>query len=332
MPTVITRGAASAKAFGFGGGISYPPFSTLALTNSSTSIYSTSTGTSWNNYPTGVAVSNGGIQNIVCYNGTNFVLAPYFGSVYYSNNGYNWSAVSAPTTTSISGLIWNGSVFCLTSYGTGSFSTSADGINWSSSANPNTSYGWDCIGHKGSTILVMGTNSSLTTWYSAISTNNGASWSVSGNSGQLVPSAIASNSSTWVFTGGAQNSTYASGNGIYSSTNGSSWSNQVSDASVYFTFVVWSPSLNLFVAGGAGTSGAGYYTSTYYTSSDGISWTSRNFPVSGYWQTLVWDSALSLFIIYEANSSYIYYSSNGTSWTKGSNLSSVQNLCSKTLV
>jgi len=299
-------------------------FSTMAVSAGVTTFLSND-GVSWSTVG-GYPVFNN-TQNTVCYNGTLWVLAPYFGPARYSTDGVNWVSVTLPGgNANVQGLSWNGSKFLIPTTGSNNFNTSPDGINWTAQTNPNTTVSiganWYAIGRRGSEFCLLGNRSG---YFVAATSTDGISWFTLeyyvGTS--VTPTSVCSNGTNYVAT--------LAGVGIYNAIGGSGWTVRYYDSSLGFNFSVYSQSLNLFVAGGVGYAYA--LINTYYTSSDGgTNWTSRTFPVNGLWYNMVWDSNASKFIVWEGNSARIYYSSDGINWTQGSNLTNIGGMGSKTLV
>lgn len=95
-------------------------------------------------------------------------------------------------------------------------------------------------------------------------------------------------------------------NRVMTSPDGTTWTSRTTP-NVAYRSVCWSPTLSLFVAGGA---------SAIMTSPDGITWTARTTPLTGNALGVVWADSLGLFVmVTNGGTNRIATSPDGITWT-----------------
>lgn len=199
-------------------------------------------------------------------------------SILTSADGVTWAVRSLPSTRIWGRVAWNGSMYCLSSQGTGWQSgfigyspngsnvceTSADGINWVERAMP-AGLLWT-VAAAGSTFYASGNdpNSFLTYYY--YRSTDGINWTA-----ESLPSSYF-------------------------------WNLPVKVGSIYLRNAVYDSSFNP--------------TNVYATSPDGVNWTTRTMPATLSWYQPT--SFGSTFLVFGNNSSstcYAYTSNDGINWT-----------------
>jgi len=210
-----------------------PIFASYTANNSATS-----TAWGWGNTPS------------IFYGGGRYIgieassVAPGAKRTKYSTDGVTWTAGDTlPNITAgqwSNFITWNGSVFFVVNYGTGSriAATSPDGVTWTQRTLPVVvgNNGWYSVTSLGSTLVAAEYTSTGTTTQVATSTDNGATWTtgtipfttvgfVSGNNTMVIAakenstlSAYSTNGTTWtqggtlptsvIWTGAAWNGKY----------------------------------------------------------------------------------------------------------------------------
>jgi len=199
----------------------------------------------------------------VASNGSQNVVAGYAGMISTSPDGATWTSQYSGLAEPLNAIVWTGSQFVAVggrpsnSLSAGTIRTSLDGINWTTriSRSLDVRAVVDII-WTGSQ-LWSGNQFVAVTDSGIIGTSTDAiDWTELGSC--CTAKAIASNGSLFVIAG----------SGIYSSVDGSSWTNRVTSQSTGpFEDVTWTGSM--FVAVGA---------SMVWTSDNGIDWTSQALP------------------------------------------------------
>lgn len=181
--------------------------------------------------------------------------------------------------------------------------TSSDGISW-------TSYNLDMLpGNRLSRVCNDGSG----TWVAVgvsntiVRSTDGITWTSIPNGASVVNlTGIAFGNSVFVAT--------ASDGNVFTSSNGTSWTERTTGAADQLLDVVFGGSL--FVAvGGSGQ---------IYTSSNGISWTARTSPSIQTWTGVAYSGSQFMIVGNPSGNPYIptAYSSDAITWTGGSNVGS----------
>ena len=230
----------------------------------------------------------------IAWSGKQFVAVAQQGKVYTSPDGIAWSNPTSGTILDLNGVAWSGQKFAVVGRG-GTILTSTDGATWDIKSSGTTSL-LNAITWSGSKFVAVGDSGTIVT------SPDGATWTVVSTGTQYpfngvaygngkfvaVPYKGASYSSpdgvTW--TPGTQNpvspwaalNAVAYGNGlfvavsssstgsIFTSSDGSTWTERLSGATSQLNSITWSGSQ--FAAVGA--------SRVICTSPDGITWTTRD--------------------------------------------------------
>ncbi|MBX2989443.1 MAG: hypothetical protein KF802_16260 [Bdellovibrionaceae bacterium] len=115
----------------------------------------------------------------VASNGTNFCAVGMSSKIATSPTGATWTNQTAPGAN-YRQVIWNGSVYCAVGSNSNVLATSATGTSWTSLTMP-ASGTWS-LAAKGSLLCAVDAGAGMAgSKNAAISTNNGASWSMNTN-------------------------------------------------------------------------------------------------------------------------------------------------------
>lgn len=283
------------------------------------------------------------------------------GGIFTSSDGTTWGSIT--TTSDYYKVLYANSRWYAVGLNITSTSTNSDASSWSTTTLPypgNTTYYGVC--HDGINFVASGNVSTVltgasTTWtyrfnvdkiYSLVYASSitkyvvgssggilystdGATWTM----GYVAPGSWSTGPSI-IWTG---STLIASNNGVFTSTNATSWSAQTADASINYTGHSSSGVVGIGVSGSistANTSGASWTPritqaynkivkggSTYVIGTDDygmmlygtdrLTWTIVNTTATGTITDLIWDG--TNFVAITDNSSEILYSTNGSSWT-----------------
>ena len=216
--------------------------------------------------------------------------------LFTSPDGVSWTPHSAPiATTTFTRIRWTGSVFAATTE-SGRVVYSTDGTNWFSKTVASGTVLYDVIYYAaGATYKWIAIGASSTMYHSA--TIDGTWSSVSGGaSGNL--QGIDVNGTTLVLVNSA--------GGVYTSSDGLTWTSQTSGTSNSLYSIIYASSLSIWIA--VGSSG------TIITSPTGVTWTTRTSGVSAVLYRVFFNFATLSLVVVGAGST-VRISSNGTSWS-----------------
>jgi len=207
-------------------------------------------------------------------------------TIYYSNDGMNWTPAYGINNTNNSGTIfsswgagvaWNGSMWVAVGYGRNTIAYSINGQYWYPSNNSVGifSYGYGIAWNGSIWVAVGGGTNSIA--YSS----DGINWTPSNNSTSIFSNygnGIAWNGSIWVAVGGGTNSIAYSSDGI-------NWTGSNNSTTIFSNGgngIAWNG--EMWVAVGSGTN-------TIAWSNDGINWTAATNSVNGSNSTTIFSSS-----------------------------------------
>jgi len=213
-------------------------------------------------------------------------------TIYYSNDGMNWSPAYGINSSNNSGTIfsssgtgvaWNGSMWVAVGSGTNTIAYSINGQYWypsNNSINIFSSYG-QAVAWNGSMWVAVGSGTNTIAyspdginWTGANNINGSNSTTIFSNSGN----GIAWNGSMWVAVGSGTNSIAYSSDGI-------NWTGSNNSTTIFSNSgngIAWNG--EMWVAVGSGTN-------TIAWSNDGINWTAATNSVNGSNSTTIFSSS-----------------------------------------
>lgn len=267
----------------------------LAISSTGKAI-SSNDGISWN---TSSPASGAGVHDVVWGNGL-FVSTSSFAQIKTSPDGVTWTSRSTCTMCldNLFAVAWSGSLFTAAGEG-GRIYTSSDGISWTqqvSGATANDTF-WD-VAASATAQVAVGSNfgSNPLVRYSS----DGITWNTP--TFDIAPTTIF-NTAIW---NGSQ-FVITSGNGIYSSTNGASWTRV--GAGIYANGLTWDGSKYL------ATSINGAMTST-----DLVTWTSTLNYINHSPTEAIYVSGLGQYLLvgynsWTSKSGWVATSTDASNWT-----------------
>lgn len=231
-------------------------------------------------------------------------VADSLGPIISSNDGINWSPHLTGNTFGFTCVEWSPALRLFVAGGPDATWTSPDGATWTARTvnvlyNDPYTVAWSPTLSK----FVAPSNGSAYIAYSS----DGITWSATSVASELWRKAI------WV-PSLAKFVVLANSGNIYTSANGTSWTNPVPTTGLANAGLAWSPALGLLCAVGEG----GAIATNTNTSA---SWSTPTSPTSHDLTAVIWSASLALFIAVGA-SGEIITSADGVTWTHRSTGSS----------
>jgi hypothetical protein len=235
------------------------------------------------------AISNNGVGN----------------RVMTSPDGINWTSRTSAVDNNWRGVTWASGInlfVAVGATGTNRVMTSPDGITWTSRTSAIETNIWFSVAWSPKLAMLVAV-SQATGANRVMSSTDGINWTSRS-------SALAVDNTWWgvawsptlnlfvavASASGATGFCTQNGRCIMTSPDGINWTvRTVPSTNYYWTSVVWSPSLGLFVAVAQASITAGQFNYVM-TSPDGINWTSRTTPNENTWFSITWSPSLSLFV------------------------------------
>ena len=186
-----------------------------------------------------------------------------------SATGTSWTASSASSSATWSGVAWDGAVYCAVSNGSSNkAATSPDGVTWTAQTLPSSDE-WNAIAWNGTVFCAVASGTKAAT------SPDGVTWTA-----RTMPAAPSQwNGIAWngtVFCAISWTGTVAA-----TSPDGITWTAQTLPSSSFWRKIAWNGSVFCAISGTAGTLAA--------TSPDGVTWTSRTLPASATWYDIAWN-------------------------------------------
>lgn len=248
------------------------------------------------------SIAYNGVYVAVGYGSTNFGA---IGVILTSTDSLSWTYVPNLTTTPLSSIIWNGSIFVATG-SSGTILTSPDGINWTTRVSF-TSNAIQDISWSGSLFVAITFSAGV------IGTSpDGITWTARSTGGSFSQFAITSGNGLFVITGGNGG---GQAGAVSTSSDGITWTHTALSITQYRD-VIWTGTL--FIIIGSLVPNSPPRSSSIRTSSDGINWsivTPTELVVENYTK-LLWTG--SKYFLFSSSTSFvrasIQTSSNLITW------------------
>ncbi len=221
-----------------------------------------------------------------------------------------WTERANPKNLNLTGVVWNGSIFCAVGYPDGTDAyivTSPDGITWTERANPKD-FLLRYITWNGSIFCAVGYPDGTDAYI--VTSPDGITWTERANPKNINLRGVVWNGSIFCAVG-EDDGTDAY---IVTSSDAITWTERANPKNILLFDITWNGSIFCAVGYSDGTD------AYIVTSPDGITWTERANPKNYSLSGITWNGSIFCAVGYpDGTDAYIVTSPDGITWTERAN-------------